>query len=332
MELRIMKKSRALMVGTTALFATLIAPAGVGGAQGPPAAPTPPARVQLHAQTLSNLLAALKGEAYAYAKYNAYGQVSSGTLALLFNSTANKELSDHFAAFADAYGLAGSNAANLSVVFAGEDYETTTMYPTFAARAKAAGDTKAAQLFSEIARDEASHRDLFRQALTAITGSGSAPAGPIVHVAPLTRETAQVKTQTRQDLLTAVHGEAFAHALYLTYAQAAQAQGLANLAKLFQRTATVELREHFAAEANLAGLVGTDRSNLISAVAGETNEANVLYPNAARQAYAVGERPYVGNLFMRTANQETRHVTHFTAALVGSCDCPCPYRTCPWQS
>ena len=332
MERRVMKKSRAFIVGTTALLATLIAPAGVGGAQGLPAAPAPPTGAQLHAQTLSNLLAALKGEAYAYAKYNAYGQVSGGALALLFNSTAKEELSDHFTAFALTYGLAGTNATNLSSAASGENYETTTMYPTFAARAKAAGDTKAAQLFSEIARDEASHRDLFRQALTAITGGGTAPAGPIVQAVPITRGTSQVKTQTRQDLLTAMHGEAFAHALYLTYAQAAQARGSVSLAKLFQHTATVELREHFAAEANLAGLVGTDRANLVSAVAGETNESKVIYPTAARQAYAAGERPYVGNLFMRTANQEARHATHFTAAITGSCNCPCPYRTCPWQS
>ena len=332
MQRRVMKKSRAFLVGTTALLATLIAPAGAGGAQGLPAAPAPSAGAQLHAQTLDNLLAALKGEAYAYAKYNAYAQASSGAIALLFNNTANEELKDHFAGFAAAYGLIGTNAANLSAVVSGENYETTTMYPTFAARAKAAGDTKAAQLFSEIARDESSHRDLFRQALTAITGSGTAPAGPIVHVVPIRRGTSQVKTQTRQDLLTAMHGEAFAHALYLTYAQAAQARGSANLAKLFQHTATVELREHFAAEANLAGLVGTDRSNLVSAVAGETNESKVIYPTAARQANAAGERPYVGNLFMRTANQEARHATHFTAAITGSCNCPCPYRTCPWQS
>jgi rubrerythrin len=129
-----------------------------------------------------------------------------------------------------------------------------------------------------------------------------------------------------------MHGEAFAHARYLTFAQRARAQGSANLANLFQHIATVELREHFAAEASLAGIVGTDHSNLNSAIAGETDEANVLYPNAARQAYAVSERLFIANLFMRTANQEARHATHFAAALTGSCQCPCSYSTCPWQS
>lgn len=303
--------SRATAIGAGAVAVALLAPAGAAGAQ---SAPVPPAGANLNQATLSNLLAAMQGESYAYAKYDAYRQVASRPLAGLWSRTANTELRDHFARFAAAYKLAGTNAANLQAAIAGENYETTLMYPTFAGRAAAAGDKQAAQLFNEIAADEADHRDFFGQALAAITTGGSVPSAPTVQPVKIVVSTSNVSAQTKNDLLTAMHGEAFAHAKYLAYAQAARARGSARLAQLFTGTSNVELREHFAAEANLAGLAGSSRANLLDAVSGETAEATVIYPDAAQQAYQAGDRA-VGNLFMETAHDEARHATGFINAL-----------------
>ncbi|MEQ4724324.1 ferritin family protein [Nonomuraea sp. B19D2] len=48
---------------------------------------------------------------------------------------------------------------------AGETYESQTMYPTFAKRAKAAVDSQAAERFSHNAEDEAGHARALQQAL-----------------------------------------------------------------------------------------------------------------------------------------------------------------------
>jgi rubrerythrin len=293
----------------------LLAPAGAAGAQG---APVPPSGANLNQQTLANLLAAMQGEAYAYAKYDAYRQVAGGSLAALWSRTANTELRDHFAGFAAAYKLAGTNAANLQAAVAGENYETTLMYPAFAARAAAAGDKQAAQLFNEIAADEADHRDGFAQALAAVTTGGSIPAPPTVQRVRIVVSTSNVSAQTKNDLLAAMHGEAFAHAKYLAYAQAARARGQVRLAQLFTGTSNVELREHFAAEANLAGLAGNSRANLLDAVSGETSEATVLYPDAAQQAYTSGERAFATCSWKQRA---TKLITRRTSSALSGPSC-----------
>lgn len=302
-----MRSPRILLAGLVAALALLAVPVGAASAR--------PAPGELHPQTRENLLAGMQGEAYAYATYDAYGQVAGQRpLAALFDRTARYELDKHFAAFSRLYGLAGSNAANLQDAASGEDYEATTMYPTFAREAAAAGDQQAADLFTEIAGDEATHRDWFLQALEAITTGGTIPAGPQIEPIAIVAGPSQVSPQTRANLLTAMHGESFAHAKYLAYAQKARASGLPAVAALFERTSQVELREHFAEEANLAGLAGSDRANLQDSIAGETNEATVVYPTDADQAFAVGDR-HAGKLFERTARDEARHAASFTAAL-----------------
>ncbi|MFC5167523.1 ferritin family protein [Nonomuraea angiospora] len=65
----------------------------------------------------------------------------------------------------DLAGLVGSTHDNLAKAIAGERYESQTMYPTFAKRAKAAGDSQAAERFSHNAEDEAGHARAFQKAL-----------------------------------------------------------------------------------------------------------------------------------------------------------------------
>jgi len=144
--------------------------------------------------TKANALTAMHGEAFAYAKYGAYaGQAArtgKTTVADLFTRTAGVELGDHYASEAKVAGLVGSDQANLQDAITGETYETTTMYPGFAAQAKTDGCTAAADLFTEIAKDEAGHAAAYTTALGSLSrvperhkchGSGSTGGGPGDH-------------------------------------------------------------------------------------------------------------------------------------------------------
>ncbi|MDE2482790.1 MAG: rubrerythrin family protein [bacterium] len=134
------------------------------------------AGTQLAPVTKTDLMSAMHGEAFAYAKYMAYARQArehgNASLAALYERTAAIELNAHFAVHAQEYGLVGSDAANLEDSIAGENYETTTMYPRFANDAQRAGNTHASALFRSIGADEANHRDRFRAALAALKKSG----------------------------------------------------------------------------------------------------------------------------------------------------------------
>ncbi len=127
------------------------------------------AGTQIHESTKTDISAAMHGEAFAYAKYMLYAKQArahgNAQLAALFEHTANVELNNHFATHAYEYGLVGTDQQNLRDSIAGENYETTTMYPQMAQRAQAAGDTKIGAIFSAIGKDERTHRDRFQAAL-----------------------------------------------------------------------------------------------------------------------------------------------------------------------
>lgn len=127
---------------------------------------------QLSVGTKTDLSAAMHGEAFAYAKYMLYAKQARATgddkLAQLFEHTANVELNNHFATHAYEYGLVSTNRRNLQDSIAGENYETTTMYPQMAKRAEAAGDNKVAAVFRAIGKDERTHRDRFQSALNTV--------------------------------------------------------------------------------------------------------------------------------------------------------------------
>ncbi len=126
----------------------------------------------LSPQTAKNLTTAMKGEAFAYAKYLLYAerarQGGNAELADLFEKTAKVERMEHFKEEADLAGLIGDDQANLKAAIKGESYEVATMYREFAEQAAAAGDKEAAKLFEEIRKDEAGHRDEFKAALNKI--------------------------------------------------------------------------------------------------------------------------------------------------------------------
>ncbi|GGM50516.1 hypothetical protein GCM10011608_39290 [Micromonospora sonchi] len=129
-------------------------------------------------QTQENLLATLRGEAFAYARYIAYADQARATgrlrLARLWENTASQELGEHFAEAANLYGLVGDNETNLRTAIAGEQHEATTMYPAFSRQAASVGESDAAALFAEIARDEAGHASAFLEALVDLVLGGAA--------------------------------------------------------------------------------------------------------------------------------------------------------------
>ena len=141
-------------------------------------------------------------------------------VAKLFRGTAQVELQEHFAAEAVLAGLVASNAANLQDAIEGETYEHTTMYPGFAAQATTEGCTAAAALFTEIAADEGVHASAYTLALQALTDSAvRVPKPQTVDPVVITASTpACPGTATQDNLLAAMHGEAFAYAKYTAYA------------------------------------------------------------------------------------------------------------------
>ncbi|MFF9062663.1 rubrerythrin family protein [Streptomyces sp. NPDC014882] len=285
-----------------------------GGASDPAAA-----AAGLHPRTLADLETSMQGEAYANASYTFYAaQADRENLpatARLYRGTAAVELNEHFRKEAGLARVVGSDAANLRAAIAGETYETNVMYPGFARQAAADGDTAAAELFTEIAADEAQHLKRFRAALDVVeTGRGSIPAPPPVDPVEVPAGGPEVRSaRTLANLDTAMHGEALAHARYTLYAEHA-ARHRPALARLFRGTAEVELREHFAGEAKLYGLVRTTRKNLTRTIAGELHEARVMYPAFARRAEAVGDQE-AARLFRHNAADEAGHARAFQRML-----------------
>ena len=89
--------------------------------------------------------------------------------------------------------------------------------------------------------------------------------------------------KTRQDVLTAMHSEAFGYARHILFGKLARANGRPELAELFEEIANTEYLEPFAEEARLVGLVGTDLENL-EGIAGEPSTAG--HRSAFRAALA----------------------------------------------
>jgi rubrerythrin len=120
--------------------------------------------------------------------------------------------------------------------------------------------------------------------------------------------------KTLDNLSTAMHGEAFAYAKYLLYAEHARKSGSKELADLFEKTANTERFEHFAEEAELAGLVGSNAENLRDAIKGESYEIDIMYLECAGQARAAGDAAAAAR-FEEIRHDEIGHRDAFKSAL-----------------
>ena len=120
--------------------------------------------------------------------------------------------------------------------------------------------------------------------------------------------------QTKTNLETAMHGEAFANLKYQAYAEHAGKSGHPEIAKLFDENANVEASEHFAREADALGLAKTDEANLLDGMAGEHYENTKMYVDFAKQADAAGDKK-VAALFRQIAADEGDHYTAYKNAV-----------------
>jgi len=119
-------------------------------------------------KTEENLKAAFAGESQARNKYTYFAQVARKEgyhyIAKIFDESADNERRHAKDEFNLLNGI-GDTVANLKDAIAGEHYETSEMYPTFAREAEEEGQTAAASLFKQIAKVEAHHRDRYRKLL-----------------------------------------------------------------------------------------------------------------------------------------------------------------------
>ena len=134
------------------------------------------------ARTAANLEAAFGGESMANRKYLFFAEVARqlghSELARLFRDTANQETEHAFAHFRllhpelvidDPEALTAEQkqavlSRCLQLAIEGETYEYTTMYPGFAAEARADRDRAAEAEFNEQSQESAEHADQFRKA------------------------------------------------------------------------------------------------------------------------------------------------------------------------
>ncbi|MCD7728067.1 MAG: rubrerythrin family protein [Ruminococcus sp.] len=119
-------------------------------------------------KTEANLMAAFAGESQARNKYTYYASKAKKEgyqqIAAIFEETANNE-KEHakiwFKLLHD--GDIPSTSENLEDAAAGENYEWTDMYATFAKEAKEEGFTKIAALFEMVGKIEKEHEDRYRK-------------------------------------------------------------------------------------------------------------------------------------------------------------------------
>lgn len=126
---------------------------------------------QTSGQTLINVRTAMRGEAYASARYLLFAQQAfmddHSWLGRFFTALAAVELTEHYAALANRYGLVGAIGANLAGAVAAEQGAIAT-YASISAQATAAGDSEAAARFVDIGSDESAHLALFSDALAGL--------------------------------------------------------------------------------------------------------------------------------------------------------------------
>ncbi|HEV2387055.1 MAG TPA: rubrerythrin family protein [Candidatus Acidoferrales bacterium] len=124
----------------------------------------------------------------------------------------------------------------------------------------------------------------------------------------------RLSQSTLDSLMTAMKGEAFAYVKYMLFAEHARNNGRPDIAAAFERAAKTERFEHFAEEAQLAGLVGTDGENLLDALAGESYEIETMYKEFAQLAFEAGDRE-AAERFEEVRQDEIEHRDLFRAAL-----------------
>lgn len=269
--------------------------------------------------TVASAISAMHDEALAYADYQAWAvqadTVPNHDVAILLGLVAVQERGEHFSELAALTNVIGSSPTNLVTTVEDENTEATSIYPGFQAQAIADGDATTAELFAELAIDEASHRTTAMRAYRALCCHDGRPANPVADPVTILQQPAQTSGQTLINVRTAMRGEAYASARYLLFAQQAYSEGRSWVGRLFTALSAVELTEHYAALANRYGLVGAIDANLTAAVAAEDG-AIATYASIATAATAAGDTNAAA-LFADIGTDESAHRTLFADALAG---------------
>lgn len=127
-------------------------------------------------KTEANLMAAFAGESQARNKYTYYASKARKDgyeqIADIFDETANNEKEHAKIWFKLLHGgELGETEANLSDAAAGENYEWTDMYPSFAEQARAEGFESIAALFTMVAKIEKEHEQRYKKLLENVKNS-----------------------------------------------------------------------------------------------------------------------------------------------------------------
>ena len=119
-------------------------------------------------KTEQNLLAAFAGESQARNKYTYFASAAKKEgyeqISALFTKTAENE-KEHAKMWFKLLGGLGNTAQNLADAAAGENYEWTDMYATFAKEADEEGFHDIAEKFRAVAEIEKSHEERYRKLL-----------------------------------------------------------------------------------------------------------------------------------------------------------------------
>lgn len=119
-------------------------------------------------KTEQNLVAAFAGESQARNKYTYFASVAKREgyeqIAGIFQETADNE-KEHAKLWFKELKLLGNTEENLKAAAAGENYEWTEMYKTFAKEAEEEGFTALAARFRMVAEIEKSHEERYLKLL-----------------------------------------------------------------------------------------------------------------------------------------------------------------------
>jgi rubrerythrin len=117
---------------------------------------------------------------------------------------------------------------------------------------------------------------------------------------------------TQDNLKEAFAGESQANRKYLAFAQRAEKEGFANVARLFRTAAEAETI-HALGHLNAMGGVGSTAENLQAAVDGETYEHAEMYPPMIEQAENEGHK--AKRMFNFASKAEAVHAKLYAQAL-----------------
>ena len=127
--------------------------------------------------------------------------------------------------------------------------------------------------------------------------------------------TKTVSNRSRENLISAMRIEAFAFAKFKLFAKQARENGHHELAALFEQTSDEKYLSHFAREATLLGMLGSDEQDLNHAIAEESLETGTYYKKYAEQARSDGDLE-VAQHFDALCHDEAVHRLKFSEALI----------------